>query len=342
MNSEGHNIWNKSNKEFLDLFPVISGDERIPWTETLGSYGFSILRDFNSSTRFVPARKKDGSPDDVALIKIGFYDSAIKNKEAPLLVTISKASRFNLSGKTRSEFNKNDPDYPTEESLKKSKESPQLIDLTEEGRFIFNLEDYTIYDTHRKKSIQPEDLIDYVYKLFLSTSNFKGLVLLKSIIFIKKVIDWVLEKLLLCAWDLLVFMGKKIEKTVELGSINIPAERKDYFVWFRQTTYQYNDLTDSGPVVSLLGSEYKISRGVMIFLAFAIFGLFVLNYFFTISQSKFFGFFAKNLDNAIFLLSFTIVLYFFIDSVIPRIILWTVNKLIKFKTSLLFRKHTFY
>lgn len=328
-----------SNDDFLALLPNQQGDERIPWKSEPNVTGFSILREYPVSCRFKPAYTAQGKPDHAVLVKVGFLHREINSEQkVSLLVSVSKASKYILNdGFFR--YNYDDPSSPSEEALKKSANSSQPIDLTENGRFIFDLSSSEFFDTKKKKKVPVSEIINHVYRLHVDTANLKGFLLLKSQIRIRDFVVFILTKIILLLWDSLHVVGKKIEKKIS----NIPVERKTFHVFFTQTKFTSSDLISipDDQKISLSGSDYKISIKATVILASIVLIFFLYNYFFPSSFASSFPLFIRYKDEQLFLGSFLIVCYFIIDSLLPRIAIFFINKLVTVKSRLMNVKFPF-
>jgi hypothetical protein len=324
---------------FLGLLPVTPLDERIAWNSEQSVTGFSIVRDYPIGCRFVSAVTHNGNTDSKVLIKIGFSHIDIdQDKKVTLFVSASKASKYLLDNHFR--YNFEDENSPTEESLKKSDKSSQPVNLTENKRFVFNLVNQTIYDKNKKENISLKNIVNYIYKLHSDTANLKGTLLLKSKMKSRDVLAFLTTGTLVLLWDGLSQIGKKIEKNTPGG---LPLDRDNFYLISTQSKYTRKDLVSipDDQKISLSGSDYKISIKATVLLASIVVLLFLYNYYLPSSFKSLFPLFLKYKNNQLFLGSFLILCYFMLDTIIPSVIIYILNKLIIFNRYLMMKTFSF-
>lgn len=341
MDTQKENINVKNNIEILDLIPITEGDKRIPFIPDDSGRGFSIVRGFNGKTKFKPALNASGEEDDVVLIRTGFYFNRVSDGKVPLVIDVSKASRYQLDAGPLALREDINPLAPTKESRIISNKSPQVIDLTEESRFILDLKTYKVFDTKDKKNLELSKVFDYIYDLFLSTAGWKGFISLKPKLLFSKVMDNLLRVTLIGLWDTLSVLGRKIKKDTTFGSSSFPVERESFFFWHSQSVFGFSDSVVSDSNVSLLGSEYKVSKSMVVILSILILALFYFS-FRKGATSPFLSFLSSGLDNNLFVLSVIVILYFIIDQILPRIVIFLMNKLIKLRNYFATKRYKYY
>lgn len=154
--------------ELAEIFKIDPKEERFIPFEDNNAIGFSVKRTYNrDKTKFIPAINKKGENDNVALIKIGYYDTSKELKDSkgrPLLkVTISKASNWEIKHNfIPPPEARNDEDAPTSKSLETSRNSWQPIYL--ERYYAIDLEKKKIYKQDSDKEISTTGLIDEIMK----------------------------------------------------------------------------------------------------------------------------------------------------------------------------------
>ncbi len=329
-----------NNKSFLDLLTIVENEDRIPWNEHPGVSGFSIVKAYSYKSKFKPAITKEGKPDSVVLIKVGFYHKNIDSEyKAPLFIFISKASKYLLDNHII--YNPDDTGSPTEESLKESEKSWQPVDLREDERFVLNVKSKLIFDTQTNKNIFLRELVDYIYNLHIDTTKLRGLIFLKTKIFFKETTIKLIIVILKCLWDILSLTGKKIGGKLWVDS-TLEIDRDNFFLLFRQDKYTEKDLI---PIVDnqkfkLLGSDYIISFHALLFISVILVIFFIIDYM-ALSHSKILFFFKNYSDNQLFLASMLVIIYFLIDRVMPRIVVCLINLFISFKSKVDYWKFRF-
>lgn len=114
------------------------------------SIGFSIKRRYPNDCRYRPPVTRDGEPDTVALIRV-LYLSPDRHSEVkrldkvPLIIDISAHSMYLFKHR---DYNFEDPDCPTQESLMISKKTPAPISLEYTSEYFYD---------HSKESVVDRD-----------------------------------------------------------------------------------------------------------------------------------------------------------------------------------------
>jgi len=131
-----------STEEFLKLFSIGNGSSySSPTILTDRKVGFSIRRNYPKDIRYIPPKTKDGKDDTVALIHIVYTHPTESKGEfdshrVPIMVEIGTHSLYRAN---HFDYDFNDPDCPTEESLHVSKSTPQPIALNFIGDFFMTM-----------------------------------------------------------------------------------------------------------------------------------------------------------------------------------------------------------
>lgn len=130
--------------------------------------GFSVQRRYPPSSKFTPALNGNGEPDDVALIHV-LIDPDLPASVAgvPLRLRVSKFSKY-LAG--HFDYDAQDPNSPTEESVKLSKAGTQPIDGMIVERFYVDPEAKQLKDASGR-SISGKELLDYAFDQHVRTTS---------------------------------------------------------------------------------------------------------------------------------------------------------------------------
>jgi len=306
-------------QQLVGLFSSIEDVEIIPWIDGSEAVGFSLLKDYPDKGLFLPARNKKGEKDSIAMIRVWYLTreliQAEDKKKVRLSVAIIKSSRY-LFKHHFYEFE--NEDSPTKVSLAESKASRQPVDFEDFSRYEFLIDEKRIHDLKKNKYIEPEDVVNQVYKLHLNLITnipfqivaFSQKKLIESIDptnnFLKKV-------------NLYIF-GRRIKKTKDFGAGII-------------TPYPLDSLEDSLPSeakAKILGSDFPISfRTAGTFIVFFSI-VYLIKY---IWHYDFLGIVAlmNSTTNAFFLAILTGGMLLLFDRVIPYSILLLINLLIRFQ-----------
>lgn len=130
-----------NTKQFIDLFnfkeesgyydPIHLQDEEI---------GFSIKKKYPTNIRFRPAVKQSGEPDEIMVIWIVLhlpksFKAGLDSKKFPLYIKINKYSLYRTK---YFDYDFNDKESPTRESITLSKNTPQPLELEYFSDFFFD------------------------------------------------------------------------------------------------------------------------------------------------------------------------------------------------------------
>ncbi len=306
----------EETKKLVKLFKYSKKLELIPWKDNEEAVGFSILREYPDRGEFIPTRNSQGKKDSVTMIRIWYLKNDIKKyrnqTRAKLQVSVNKASRYLFNHIFP---NPQDPESPTETSVEKSKQSKQPIDLNEPNRYTL-INGRKIMDSKINKNIKAKQVIENIYQEHLNTTRnyfFRSKIYIRQNVIdsIEPVKKWLLKI------NFYLF-GKQIQKTDDFG-IGVFS------------LYPYDKLIDNPNALKMkiLGSDLPISYNSAITFTTFISLLLLIKYSFNYDL---FGIihFIENINNSFFLAVFTAEALWFLDFIIPRIILYIANCLIKF------------
>lgn len=304
------------SSETISLLNLFTSDlkstEIIPWKGN-GAVGFSILKNYPKEGLFTPSYSKGNKQDSVAMIKIGYYSEEVKNGVAPLVVRIHKSSRYLLDG--HRDFNFEDKNSPTRESLEISGNSRQPIDLEENTRYELNIEKMAIFDLVLKKYVKPKLVVKFIYELHLKTLFDLGF---RLKIFLQKIsINSIPRAVDLLADINFNWFGKKIRDT------------KDFSVGIFKV-FNHNDLIDlSTEKIRVFNSDFPITnQTARAYVFFFLFVFLIKKYF----NKDIFGLFSLFETQSTFFLAILVATSIYIfDQGFPHLILFTQNCLIRLK-----------
>lgn len=111
----------EASKHFSKLLKI-NQDEKLIIFDDWKSVGFSILKEYPNNIPFISPKTSKGINDAVALIRVAFSSDPERKTDNgfPLHIDISKASKYLLE-KNQFDYNFDDENSPTKESLKVSK-----------------------------------------------------------------------------------------------------------------------------------------------------------------------------------------------------------------------------
>jgi len=196
-------------EQFIRVFKIPEHSEYERLTPFNHGIGFSIQRPYSPTSRFKPPIKKDGSPDTVALIGV-VYEPQDRDLKRPTLIPIrAKVSLYSRYIAQNWDYDFNDNDCPTQESVAASKRTPRPVDLS----------DHYFYDHNKDQLVDSKGnavdgltIIETLYSQHLATvDKFKGLVFRLKIRSIAEVSN-ICEPLASCfEWLLKLICGRTLE-----------------------------------------------------------------------------------------------------------------------------------
>jgi len=306
--------------ELIDKFGVrdLNEYEHItPLTDR--KVGFSVQRKYPQHIRYVPPKTKKGEDDVVALIHI-IYNRPVETKletdalKIPLVVRVGAHSRYRQN---HFDYDFNDEDCPTKESLAESKQTSQPISLDYIDEFFFDHTNNAFVD-RAGKAISGQDILERVFREHLDTTHLiKGLKLrltlraqcvsVSLLTLLSTFIVFLLKK----------FFGRTIDESDNLASFYWGYETKD----FKKLS------TDSLDVFG-----YKTSRSVIMVFCFVVALAYGVKYVFSLSTPYLKAVFS---DNFLSIIHALLVLGF-LDVVAPYMLFHVLNFLIRLRTKIMF------
>ncbi len=307
---------------FVSLYKARIAEEIIIW-EGNDYIGFSILRNYPENTKFHPVKYPDGKHDTTALIKIGYATNNIHTNTLPLRVSISKASRYIFE---KHFFNFSDENCPNEKEVDISKKSPQPTDLEENNRYEYNLPENKIWDKNNKEYTDLNKVVDLIYDEHLQTiSNrfIKYIGLLRDITFntLTKIIEFLIK-------TNEILFGKKIVDT------DNPFTGK--YNPYKPNVILDAVLTNPDNYININGIQVPISPNSAVTVTFTLSFIYILHYLYKFDFLHLVEITNQASDNALFYTSIIISLLFIWDKILPIVIFYTVNTLIKMKTEAMY------
>lgn len=313
-----------SNK-FYNLFDLKTGEfiKNYIWDQNQPEIGFSITKFYPKDSKFFkPAVKQDGSDDSAVLLKV--YIRPNDNlDELPVGLLASKISLYQIDNQDKflPNYDFSDPNSPTEESLKKSSESFQPINLEEPNRFVFRKSTSTFFDTKKKIIVTGHQMLDHIYNEHCKTiASVRGIWLklkIKSLNKLIQFLNWIGKVFLVIIPKL---SGRKIENKY----YNMLLEP---FNWANPKGVQ--DQVNNTDLVSYDDLLKKINPFTFSIVASIILLLYVLYYKFCNDFLGIISFIKYNNDDQVFsvvIITFTVL---FFNYMLPNLLLWILNQTIK-------------
>lgn len=200
-----------SSEAFKAAFGLDAAPEFIDCTVFGKDIGFSVQRPYPETSRFKPPVKRDGKPDAVALIGV-VYEPERADAKKPALVPVSaKISVYSKYTSKHFDYDFDDPECPTEESVLRSKETPRPVDLSAIDQYFYDHEK-ECFRNSKGELIAGVEIIRGLYDQHLATvDKFRGMVFRWTLASLGKASRFTepLEKLL--AWLLKALCGRSLE-----------------------------------------------------------------------------------------------------------------------------------
>jgi hypothetical protein len=282
--------------------------------------GFSVQRDYPRNIMYDLPKTSSGKPDVRVIIYVVCEKPPDSDKDKPkkakLFMRVIPFSRYLSS---HWDYNYNDLECPTEDSVQRSKTTPKPIAIESLDEYVYDYDTNTLRDSKNQERTG-EQILDSLFDKHCNTTHiFKGLTLRWRMGSRDKVVGLCDLLVQIDQWILKTFFGRTFEpKDPFSGSFKI---------------YQKEDM-------KLLKTEaidiygYKASKNVIItFASFVLIG-FSVAYKYSIGND----FFNKMTANNLTMICFTLVSLFLLDHVLPFIFLKIINSLIRLKIKLSFMK----
>lgn len=312
----------KNTSEFLSIFNLDNNSRYEGVTHLQDSkIGFSVLRAYPTDIRYKPATTKSGRPDTFALIYMSYGSSEKTSDERnpqhiPITVRIVKYSKY-LS--QHFDYNFEDENCPTEESIRRSKVTPQPIGLDYIDDFFFDHRKKKFFD-QSKRQYKGIELLDKVFDDHCNTihpvKGFKLRAKLKTQFGLINIFNVLIEKI---PWILNRIFGRTLEEENNRSAFLHGYKREH----FKKLSTESIDI-----------SGYKASKSVIILFCVLVAVIYVIKYKFGLRSEYLESIASSTLLAPIHL----IILLWFLDVVLPNGIFLLLNRLIKGRIILMQRK----
>jgi hypothetical protein len=314
-----------TSQQFIDAFgdyqaegfydPVILNDT---------SVGFSIKRDYPIDIRYKPAiGQNTKTPDNIAVIWAVYTSPELTGA----IVDLSKAPirlRIALMSKYRTKhwdynFDDQQGDCPTKESLEASLATPQPIELFYENEYFYNHHKNSFIDNDGNL-LSGSEVLNQVFQGHCDTVHLlKGLSLRLKLAWQSK-----FPGLLTLIIDLLTVIlkqifGRTIESSAVMAGIYLPYKRESF-----------KKLDEDS--IDILG--YKASKHVVVIFCIVVIATSAYRYYNSIDYDYISSLEGKELLT----LTHGILLLWLIDTIIPWVIFYTINLVLYFKKKIMFMR----
>lgn len=311
-----------STQELIDVFDI-SGNKQYyritPLTDC--KVGFSIQREYPKDILYSPLVNGKGEDDTVALIQVVYsHPTELKTEfdshKVPLIIRAVTHSRYRAM---HFDYDFNDPDSPTKESIEKTKATPMPVALDFDNEFFYDHHANTLLD-HTHEPISGEQLLNIVFKSHCDTAHQKrGRTIrakLKYQSFATAILGSIISILISALTNL---FGRTLD------------DNETTYAYYRG--YQRKDLKKlSTESLDVFG--YKAARNVIILFCVIVTISYAIKYAFGI-QTPYLN---KVFSESFLALTHALILLWLLDVVIPLLLFRLVNIMIKKRTNILFKK----
>lgn len=155
----------RTSEELINAFGIRGLNEYeniIPFTDSIG---FSVQRRYPEDCAFKPAVDSNGNPNHVCLIRLGLDQQTPGRTLVPLSADVGVFNRWLA---THLDYDFNDRDSPTAESVAKSKRSPRPADLVFWDEFFYHVEADVFQDSEGNTVAAPA-ILGQIFQAHLDT-----------------------------------------------------------------------------------------------------------------------------------------------------------------------------
>lgn len=310
-----------STDDFLPLFEFKEGGEHFdPIVLKDTKVGFSIKSLYPDNIRFKPAKNQNGEPDDVATLWVTYEhpEEYERNLSSPLVPIRIRASNMSLYRQKHWDYDFEDKDSPSEEAVRKRASSPEPVELTFRNDFFYDHEKKSFVD-NTGKEISPSKMLDAAFTKFFNTVHpWKGLPIQTKLS---------LKSTLENALTILIFLVESL-LTNAFGRTLEPDEKYDtYYKGYKNTDLKKLD----EDTLNIFG--YRAAKSVVITFCGLVVATVAWQYVFT---QEYEGYLAHVTSNTLLGTIHGIFALFILDTWIPLLIFYLLNKIIWLRTKVSF------
>ncbi len=304
-----------STNEFLEEFNLSESSEYFdPIYLNDQKVGFSIKRKYPSNIRYKPALYKNGEPDDVAVIWVNYThpeetDIEIDERDVPIVVRVSSFSQYRAK---KIDYDFTDENSPTKKSVEDHIKTPKPVSLTFTKEFRYNHSEEVFLD-EKGQNITGIELLNMVFESHCNTIHWlKGLKIQFKLFSRAKIVSLTSVLISLSKYLLKGLFGRTLDEDDMITA---------YYHGYKHSQFKKLD-QDS---ISIF--NYKTSKSVIILFCIILSTLSVFMY----NAGKTWGYFKYIGKNNTLSVAHVFLLLWLLDSIIPTMIFWVINNLIKFR-----------
>lgn len=298
-----------SREDFLKLFGNIGeAGYHSPTFLTDTKVGFSVQHNYPTNLRYKPSKTQSGEDDNVAVIWVvlEYKKKADGSCLIPIRLRIAPMSKYRAKNW---DYDFDDPNSPTKDSLEESKNSPQPLELNLNNAYFFNPSLQKLV-TKDGNAVSGLEILDHLFTAHCDTVHFTKGLLTRSKHRATKFSITAFDKFVgTLVWTLRNIFGRTLDES------------------FDRSIYAEGYLKENFKKISIDSIEvagYRASKRVIALFVLIVFALsFVL---LPTSTDSYVGNLIQS--DALVLAHFLMILYL-LDEVLPNLIFCLLNKSIK-------------
>lgn len=308
-----------SSKDFMNIFNLSKDPCYENSVEFPKEIGFSVQREYPKTSKFSPPVKEDGKPDTYALIRIKYNVNEQKNNCVPISANVFIYGRY-IS--THHDYNFDDPECPTEESVLASKRTPQPIELSFEGDYCY---DHTLdaFIDKKGKKLEGINILNFIYESHIATvDKLKGIILRLKMGSANKGATFCGLMKEFFKWCLKAICGRTIASSNSSRGLWVEYKQED--LKLLQTER-----------INVFG--YNASKNIIITLCVLLIGSYLIFY-----NTAWSLIWLKNImENTLLSFAFVVLSISILDHILPKIFFYLVNLMIRLELRLAMMRFKF-
>lgn len=311
-----------SSDELKEAFGIVNSPEHEKYTPFKDcKVGFSIQKQYPSDIRYKPPKRKDGTPDGVALIKIVYThptekDKPIDTSQVPLSIDVSVHSRYLVN---HFAYDFDNEKSPTEQSVLLSRKTPKPISINFEGMYFYDHNKKSFLNKRLEK-VSGRRILEEVFQKHCNTIHlFKGLKLRMKIVSqsLGLSICWTIIQM--CIGILKIVFGRNLKSKEYMVGVIEEFDRKDI------------ELSNSDKI-KVFG--YEASKNIIITFSITVLATYTIAYFLGDKSQYVTGI----TSSPLLALCGALVVLWILDHLIPVLLFKVVNLLIRIRIGIGFMK----
>lgn len=310
----------ESTQEFQDKFgPERTGEFYDPVHLQDRKVAFSIKRKYPEDIRYKPAIYKNGEPDNIAAIWVIYAHpeeskKEIKLNKVPVRVRVANMSVYRTA---HFDYDYDDPEAPTKDSLEESAATPKPIDLEYNDEYFYD-HDRSVFIDSAGATLSGIEILNKVFSDHCSTVHWlKGLRLRTKLIAQSKSTGLVSALIIVLEIILKKAFGRTLEESDSISAF--------YRGYKSDSLKKLNE--DS---LNVFG--YKAAKSVIIIFCIVV----ILGAYFRYHCSTTGGYLGFVGDSNFLSVVHGLFLLWLLDVIVPFLLFWAINGLIKVRTKIMF------